>query len=120
MRVDVPPVSIADLAATGPDGEGSAAVAARVARGRAVQAARQDGALNAHVAAGDMEKTIILQEDAKALLTQAAERLRLSARGYHRLLRVARTVADLGPDPAGPVDRAAAAEALGYRALTGA
>jgi magnesium chelatase family protein len=120
MRVDVPPVSIADLAAAGPDGEGSAAVAARVARGRAVQAARQDGALNAHVAAGDMEKTIILQEDAKALLTQAAERLRLSARGYHRLLRVARTVADLGPDPAGPVDRAAAAEALGYRALTGA
>lgn len=119
MRVDVPPVSIADLAQADGGAEPSARVAARVVRARAVQAARQGDVLNAHIGAGDIEKIIILQDDARELLTRAAERMRLSARGYHRLMRVARTIADMGPEPQDLVDRKAVGEALGYRSLTG-
>lgn len=117
LRVDVPAVSIADLAAPAAAGEPSAAVAARVARARAAQAARQGDALNAHMGAADMEKYIILQEDARALLTGAAEKMRVSARGYHRLLRVARTIADLDAAAPGAVTRVHVAEALSYRQL---
>jgi len=120
-HVDVPAVSPADLTLP-PPREGSKAVAARVAEARARQARRYatlpegqrirtnaeaDGALLEEVAAPDA--------DGRRLLTEAAEKMRLSARGYHRVLRVARTLADLEGQEA--VRRVHLAEALSYRRL---
>ncbi|HEV7997238.1 MAG TPA: ATP-binding protein [Stellaceae bacterium] len=119
LHIDVPAVSPADLALP-PPSEDSAAVARRVAAARKRQAARYaplpaerrvgtnaeaDGALLDEIAAPD--------PDGRALLVRAADRLRLSARGYHRVLRVARTLADL--EGATTVGRRHIAEALSYR-----
>ena len=106
MTVQVQPIAPAELSRA-PAGEASAVVAARVAAARAVQRGR--GALNAEVDVGAMA----LQADARALAEQAAEKLRLSARGFTRVLRVARTVADLGG--AASVRRMDVAEALAFR-----
>ena len=117
LHVDVPAVSAADLSLP-PPAEGTAEVAARVAAARQLQVARYagdgittnaeaDGAVLGRVAAPDPAGAV--------LLTQAAERLRLSARGYHRVLRVARTLADLAG--AEGVGRVQIAEALSYRRL---
>lgn len=117
LKVDVPPVSIADL--QGPAvGEASSAVLARVMRARAMQEARAGEAggatLNAHLSGQQTEDLILLTPEAKTLLGQAAERLRLSARSYHRILRTARTITDLAGNP-GEVPGSAMAEALSYR-----
>ncbi len=115
LHVEVRAVSAADLVLP-PPAEGSAEVAGRVAEARAIQTdryaahgvrtnAKADGELLDSVAAPD--------EAGRKLLAQAAEQMRLSARGYHRVLRVARTIADLGG--AGGVGRVHVAEALSYR-----
>lgn len=119
LHVEVAAVSAQDLAGP-PAKEDSAVVAARVATARAVQAQRFTGmnvATNAE-ADGDL-LTAIARPDAagQSLLTEAADRLRLSARGYHRVLRVARTLADLAGR--GQVSRLDIAEALAYRSRTG-
>ena len=121
LHVEVPPVSPADLSLP-PPAEDSAQVAARVAAARAVQVERfarlapgrglrcnaeADGQLLEDIAAPDAQ--------GRALLTEAAERMRLSGRGYHRVLRVARTLADLDGSP--DIRRLHVAEALGYRRL---
>lgn len=120
LRIEVPAVTASDLILPAP-AEGSAEVAARVAAARAVQIARY-GALglphirtNAEAPAAVLEE--IAQPDAQGqkLLRDAAETMRLSARGYHRVLRVARTLADL--DGADTIGRLHLAEALSYRAL---
>ncbi len=121
LHVDVPAVSPADLSLP-PPAEGSAQVAARVAAARAVQAERY-GALpedkhirsNAEADGALLEEVAAPDADGRRLLTDAAERLKLSARGYHRVLRVARTLADL--DGASAVRRIHVAEALSYRRL---
>jgi magnesium chelatase family protein len=118
LHVDVPAVDIADLALP-PPAEGSAQVAARVARARAIQAERyRDHAISANAdAEGDLLTRFATPDTAgKTLLTQAAERLRLSARVYHRMLKVARTLADL--DGAETITRVHVAEALSYRRLS--
>jgi len=120
LRIEVPAVSAADLILP-PPAEGSAEVAARVAAARDLQAARCAAAglphirTNAEAPASLLEE--IAQPDAQGqkLLRDAAETMRLSARGYHRVLRVARTLADL--DGADKVGRLHLAEALSYRAL---
>ncbi|MGP1394971.1 MAG: YifB family Mg chelatase-like AAA ATPase [Inquilinaceae bacterium] len=115
LHVDVPAVSPADLALP-PPAEGSAAVAARVAAARARQDDRYAGlpiATNAEADGDVLDRAAALDEPGKALLNDAAGRLRLSARGYHRVLRVARTLADLDGAPA--VRRPHIAEALSYR-----
>ena len=109
LTVQVQPIPPAELSRA-PPGEPSDAVAARVGQARAVQRARYDGAAtNAEADPANME----LQPEARQLVEQAATRLRLSARGFTRVLRVARTIADLAG--AGAVRRADVAEALAYR-----
>ena len=123
LTVQVPAVSAADLALP-PPAEGSAEIAGRVARARAVQAERYrrlepSGAVTTNAEADGEVLAAVAEPDAagRDLLRLAAERLKLSARGYHRVLRVARTLADL--DGAEGVSRIHVAEALGYRVGTG-
>ena len=115
LHVEVEPVSASDLALP-PPAEGSAEVAARVARARAVQVERgaQSGTrTNAELDGDLLERFATPDEAGRALLMQAAEAMRLSARGYVRMLRVARTIADLSG--AEQVGRVHVAEALSYR-----
>ena len=115
LHVEVDPVSAADLTLPLP-AEGSAEVAARIATARAVQTARfgETGArTNAELEGAALETFATPDEPGKALLMQAAQAMRLSARGYTRMLRVARTIADLAG--AEQMGRIHIAEALSYR-----
>ncbi|OWU83282.1 ATPase AAA [Oceanicola sp. 22II-s10i] len=116
LRVEVPPVAFSDLGAA-PTGERSPVVADRVAMAREVQAERFAGdgvaRLNADLQGEMLERVATPDTAGRELLTQAAERVGLSARGYHRILRVARTIADL--DGAEAVGRDHVAEAIGFR-----
>jgi len=116
LRVDVPPVSFTDLDLPA-NGETSATVAARVASARAVQANRyaDHAGMSANAdAQGDMLEQIAASDsEARALLSKAAERFHLSARGYHRVIRVARTIADL--DGSDAVQKPHMAEAISFR-----
>lgn len=121
IRVDVAPVSIKDLTAVNYQAESSSIVAARIAAARQVQAARYHDVckenptmLNAHAPAAMLEKIVLLQDDAREMLNKAAETMRLSARSYHRVLRVARTIADL-ENASVEVKRGHIAEALSYK-----
>ena len=100
--------------------EGSAEVAARVAAARAIQAERYaeqvsdtSRQLNADAPLPELETHALPDEAGAALLSEAATRLHLTARGYSRVLKVARTIADL--EGAGGVRRVHIAEALSYR-----
>jgi magnesium chelatase family protein len=116
----VPAVTAADLILP-PPAEGSTEVGARVARARDTQAARYAALGFPDVRTNATAQGPLLEDVAKpdgaglALLRDAAEAMQLSARGYHRVLRVARTLADL--DGADKVGRIHLAEALSYRAL---
>ena len=116
LRLDVPPVAFADLDL--PDaGESSAAIAARVAAARALQAERFKDhptiRTNADAEGKLLEEIANPDPEGKALLLQVAERYGLSARAYHRILRVARSIADLDAEP--DIRKPHIAEALGYR-----
>ncbi|GGN56984.1 hypothetical protein GCM10011349_35110 [Novosphingobium indicum] len=115
LHVEVDPVRAADLALP-PPADGSKEVAARVARARQIQTARLDGTplrTNADLDGDLLEQHATPDEAGRTLLLQAAEAMRLSARGYTRILRVARTIADLAG--ARDIGRIHVAEALSYR-----
>jgi magnesium chelatase family protein len=120
LNIEVPAVTAADLILP-PPAEGSKEVAARVAQARAIQGERYAALGLAGVGSNAAAPAAVLEEVARpdnaglALLRDAADAMRLSARGYHRVLRVARTLADL--DGADKVGRLHLAEALSYRAL---
>lgn len=121
LRVEVPPVAYTDLDLP-PSGDTSAMVAARVMAARGRQAARFQGHATARVNAdleGDLlEATASPDAEGRALLVRVAERFGLSARGYHRVLRVARTIADL--DGSEGVRLPHIAEAVSFRLTVGA
>ena len=116
LRVDVPPVAFRDLdlPANGPP---SSEVAARVATARAAQATRFHGTpgmlVNADAEGEVLEEIATPDSEGRALLNMVAERFHLSARGYHRVLRVARTIADL--DGSETVRKPHLAEAVSFR-----
>ena len=116
LRVEVPPVDYMDLDLPA-SGESSATVAARVADARALQAARFEDApglfQNADASGRALEDIATPDDEGRRLLHKMADRTGLSARGYHRILRVARTIADL--DASGEVRRPHVAEALSFR-----
>lgn len=120
LRVEVPPVAYSDLNLPS-TGDSSATVAARVADARARQTKRFSGAsevrVNAEAEGALLEKIATPDADGQSLLIRVAERFGLSARGYHRVLRVARTIADL--DHSADVRSPHVAEAVSFRLAIG-
>ncbi|WP_407495200.1 YifB family Mg chelatase-like AAA ATPase [Pseudooceanicola sp. MF1-13] len=116
LRIEVPPVAFRDLDLPGA-GESSAQVAARVAAARGIQDQRfQDQAearQNADAEGKLLEDIAEPDAEGRGMLERAADRFGLTARGYHRVLRVARTIADLAQSPT--VRAPHVAEALGFR-----
>ncbi len=116
LRVEVPPVAFSDLDLP-ETGASSAQVADRVGAARQRQAHRYADherlRLNADVEGRMLEEVATPDPEGRALLSKVAERFGLSARGYHRVLRVARTIADL--DESENVRRNHVAEAVSYR-----
>ena len=120
LRVEVPPVAYTDLDLPA-SGDNSATIAARVQAARALQTARFAGLptsrVNADMEGALLEETAAPDAEGRALLAKVAERFGLSARGYHRVLRVARTIADL--DASAQVRLPHIAEAVSYRLAVG-
>jgi magnesium chelatase family protein len=120
LHIEVPAVTAADLILP-PPSEGSREVAARVARARDIQLGRyaamglEGVRTNAQASGPVLEQVARADSSGMTLLRDATDAMQLSARGYHRVLRVARTLAGL--DGVEHVGRVHLAEALSYRAL---
>ena len=116
LWIEVPPVAFTDLDLP-PSGDNSATVAARVAEAQAVQGRRfgqaKGIATNSDIEGAMLEEVATPDTEGRELLLKIAEKFGLSARGYHRVLRVARTIADL--DRSASVRRPYVAEAASYR-----
>ncbi|QDY69667.1 YifB family Mg chelatase-like AAA ATPase [Qingshengfaniella alkalisoli] len=119
MRIEVPPVTFQDLDLPA-NGESSAAIAERVTQARELQGERYndraDVTVNADVEGELLEKVAQPDAEGREMMTRAADRFGLTARGFHRVLRVARTIADL--DGSDAVTRTHVGEALGFRMST--
>lgn len=120
LRIEVPSVTASDLLSPG-KAESSASVATRVARARDIQRQRYlalglGECTNARLPAGLVDEVTGIDTAGRSFLTDAANALALSARGYHRVLKLGRTLADL--DGSGPVTRLHLAEALSLRGET--
>ena len=119
ISIDVPAVTALDLIGTPASGEKSAAIASRIATARDIQRQRfaalgeTGNHVNARASATLIEKLAEPDPAGLSLLREAAEKMRFSARGYHRVLKVARTIADL--DGKASVGRVHIGEAIAYR-----
>jgi magnesium chelatase family protein len=118
IHLEVPAVAYRDLVGA-PGEEPSAAIRARVERARVVQRERFRGRpglhANAHMAARDLRRHCRTSGPVEALLRDAVNRLGLSARAYHRVLKIARTIADL--EDSAELTTAHVGEAIQYRSL---
>ncbi|MEZ5541088.1 MAG: YifB family Mg chelatase-like AAA ATPase [Pseudomonadota bacterium] len=112
MHVEVPRVAFAAM--HGPPGEDSACVRERVGRARGIQLQRAR-ALNCRLTPRQIDATCALTRGDLRLLQRALERLQLSARAYHRILKLARTLADM--EAAGAISTRHLSEAINYRCL---
>jgi magnesium chelatase family protein len=111
IQIEVPAVPAEDLSRAS-SGDSSSRIRERVEQARSTMIARQ-GKENARLSTREIDKYCALNEKGATLLKQAISRLGLSARGYHRTLKVARTIADLaGVDRISDVQ---VAEAIQYR-----
>jgi magnesium chelatase family protein len=118
IHLEVPSVAYGDLVGEHHD-ETSSVIRERVERARAVQRARFQGQrgvhANAHMTARDLRRHCRLSEPVESVLRQAVTRLGLSARAYHRVLKIARTIADLAGSA--ELTTAHVSEAIQYRSL---
>jgi len=115
MHIEVPPLPLSQLNRETPEkSETSARVRRRIEAARQRQIERS-GVANARLGNREVEKVCALQPTDRHVLEQAIERLGLSARAYHRILKVARTIADL--DGAEQIGTAHLSEAINYRRL---
>ena len=119
LRLEVPPVAFTDLDLPA-SGDPSTVVAGRVAAARNIQTSRYNDHAglrqNADVEGNLLEEVATPDAEGRALLSRVAEKMGLSARGYHRVLRVARTIADL--DMSETINKPHVAEALSFRLTT--
>lgn len=111
LTIDVPNLSPSELTQT-QAGESSEAVLARVLQARERQYARQ-GKTNAQLTVSELDNIAQISPQARAILAEMLEKLSLSARSFHRILRVARTIADLNQDDT--VERQHLIKAIGFR-----
>lgn len=118
IQVEVAPVSVTELHAT-PRGESSETIRARVVKARNIQTARFESIkgvhCNAQMTAAQLNRYACLDQTASAQLEKAMKRLGLSARAYERILKVARTIADL--DGSDLITATHIGEAVSYRNL---
>ena len=118
LQIEITPLSFEELSRTAP-GESSATIRERVVRARKVQEERYAGEngvhCNAQMTPRLLREHAVLDERCTEMLRAAMTRLQLSARAYDRILRVARTIADLAGG--GPIQLEHIAEAIGYRNL---
>jgi magnesium chelatase family protein len=118
LHVEVPRVAVASLTEDAPSGETSETIRARVLPARARQAARlarMGVAVNAEIPGRHVRRLCRIDARGRRLLEAASERLGLSARAYTRILRVARTIADLAAEE--EITTSHLAEAIQYRSL---
>ena len=118
IQIEVAPVSVEQLAHA-PQGEPSASIRERVIAARAIQTERYKEVrgihCNAQMSRAMLEKYAMLDEEANAALTRAMRLHNLSARAYDRILKVARTIADLASSE--EIKATHIKEAIGYRSL---
>ncbi|MGB5438590.1 MAG: ATP-binding protein, partial [Gammaproteobacteria bacterium] len=112
MHVEVPRLSFNDM--QGPQGESSTVVRERVSRARTRQL-QSNNTLNSRLTHRQIDALCVLQKKDRSLLQRAIEKLQLSARAYHRILKLARTIADM--DAAADIDTQHLTEAINYRKL---
>lgn len=118
IHIEVPPVDYDELSGKAQGGEPSSKIKERVNKARAIQHKRFEGTgitCNARITSSLLHKICVMSDDAEAVLKKAFEKLNLSARAFDRVLKVARTIADL--DESEIIESAHILEAVQYRAL---